>query len=164
MADGARHSLHPLAVGVPLVAWTASLGFDLLSCYGPDDNGFARASERAILAGLAGAVISGVLGLRDAVRYSGEHPAGRQLAAFHAVLNLASAGFYTLAALRRGAVATEGSLDGDEGSAARSRAGRLSPYDAVSSAAALALLGCSGYVGGRIASRFNVRPGFEPPT
>lgn len=83
--------------------------------------------------------------------------------AFHALLNLGAAGFYALAALRRGAVATEGRLDGEAGSAARSQAGRLTLADARANAAALAILGVSGYVGGRVAQRFNVRPGLEPP-
>jgi len=161
--DRQSRSFHPIAVGVPLVSWTASLGFDLLSHYGADDNGFARASERAMIFGLAGALVSGAFGLRDVVRYSPAKPAGRPLAAFHALLNLGAAGFYALAALRRGAVATEGRLDGEAGSAARSQAGRLTLADARANAAALAILGVSGYVGGRVAQRFNVRPGLEPP-
>jgi len=78
--DRQSRSFHPIAVGVPLVSWTASLGFDLLSHYGADDNGFARASERAMIFGLAGALVSGAFGLRDVVRYSPAKPAGRPLA------------------------------------------------------------------------------------
>ena len=145
------------------MTWGASLGFDIASHLGPDDNGFARMSQRAIVAGLAGGLISGAFGLRDLVRFSPERPAARPLAAFHATLNFCAVGFYSLAALRRGAVATEGSLDGEAGSASRPVAGRLTMGDIVANASALAVLGLSGYVGGKVARRFNVRPGLDSP-
>jgi hypothetical protein len=154
--------MHPIVVGVPLVAWGTSLGFDLASHFGRDDNGFARLSQRAIVVGLAGGFVSGIFGLRDLVRFSPERPAARPLAAFHATMNACAVGFYSLAALRRAAVATEGSLDGDDGSALRPVAGRLTLGDACSNAAALLMLGVSGYIGGKVARRFDVRPGIDP--
>ena len=162
MSEEKHYSIHPIAVGVPLLAWGTSLGLDLASHLGEDDNGFARASQRAMVVGLVGGVASGLFGLRDLVRFSPGRPAARPLAAFHAALNFCAVGFYALAALRRGAVATEGSLDGDTGSTLRPSAGRLTLGDVCSNAVALSLLGISGYLGGTLARRFNVGPGLDP--
>ena len=139
---GRRRSRHPVAVVLPLAAWTASLSLDLLSNSGGAVTPYARLSRDAMVIGLMGAAISGSLGLRDLVRYS---PAHRPppLGTFHAGLNLLAVAFYSIAAARR----------------ARTGQGRVSAADARSNVAALATLVVSGTLGGLLAKRFDVRPG-----
>jgi len=147
--------LHPFFVAAPLLAWTASFGFDLASRYGPDGNHHARSSERAMLAGLGAAAVSGAFGLYDWTRLRGKTRA-KGSGLIHVALNVVTAVLYGASALRRGAIATEGDLDIEPGSIAVPNAGRVTTADLAGSATMIVLLAAIGAAGGQVAAKTNM--------
>jgi len=135
------HPLHPALVTVPIGAWVASLVFDVLTRGSADAEACARGSAWLIGIGLAGAVVAASFGLLDLLAIPPGTPAFRT-GLIHMACNLTAVALYGVSlAVRVGSV--------DEGDV-------TVPGFALS-VAALALVGVSGWLGGKLAYRYGVR-------
>jgi uncharacterized membrane protein len=134
------HPLHPMLIPVPIGAWIASLVFDLAAILGDEPHVFAEGSYWLIAIGVLGALAAAAFGLMDLTTIT------RGSRAFttglvHMTLNLVVVGLYVVNFAVR----------------------RVQGYDDVSGAAlslsvvALALLGVSGWLGGKLAYHYGVR-------
>lgn len=136
------HPFHPILVTVPIGAWVASLVFDL-SAHVVDRPGFlTQGSEWLIAIGVLGALAAALVGFLDLFAI----PTGT--AAFrtglvHMSLNLSVTATYVIGFLWRHGIYTDGQPV---------RSGQLAL-----SAASLAVLAASGYLGGKLAYRYGVR-------
>jgi uncharacterized membrane protein len=135
------HPLHPILVTVPIGAWVASLVFDLASHVVADPGFLARGSLWLIGLGVVGALVAALVGFLDLLAIPPGTPAFRT-GLVHAGLNLVVSGGYLGGFLWR-------------------RTGDLSTSVGwgllVLSAACLAALTVSGYLGGMLAYRYGVR-------
>jgi uncharacterized membrane protein len=136
------HPYHPIMVTVPIGAWVTSLVFDVGSRIVDKPGFLTQGSEWLIGIGILGALAAAVFGLMDLLSI----PTGTR--AFrtgltHMSLNLAVTVAYAANFLWR---------HGDYAGQGRVPYGQL-----VLSAASLAVLGASGYLGGMLAYRFGVR-------
>ncbi|MGK5558867.1 DUF2231 domain-containing protein [Actinomadura kijaniata] len=139
------HPLHPILVTVPIGTWVASLVFDLASHVVGDPAFLARASLWLIALGVIGALAAAVFGFLD---YWAIPPgtAAFRTARVHLVLNLAVTAAYGASWAWR--------ASGDRPGPA------LPPVEAgqiALSAASLAALAVSGFLGGKLAYRYGVR-------
>jgi uncharacterized membrane protein len=136
------HPYHPILVTVPIGAWVCSLVFDI-SSHIVDDPGFLTCgSEWLIAIGILGALLAATVGLMDLLAIPRGTTALRT-ALVHMSLNLSVTVAYLINFLwRHGDYA-----DGDSVSA-----GPL-----ILSVVALATLGVSGYLGGKLAYHYGVR-------
>ncbi|MEV4742272.1 DUF2231 domain-containing protein [Streptomyces sp. NPDC049555] len=136
------HPLHPILITVPIGAWVASLVFDIASHLTGDPGFLTRGSQWLIALGVIGALAAALVGLLDLRVIPSGTPAFR-VGITHMALNLlvtlAYAGDF---AWRR---------------AAQPPAQAVRPAMLALSAVALALLGISGYLGGKLAYRYGVR-------
>jgi uncharacterized membrane protein len=136
------HPVHPILVTVPIGTWVASLVFDIAS-HAVDDPGFlTQASEWLIAIGILGALAAAVFGFLDLLTI----PAGTRAmrtALLHMTLNLAVTVTFAVNFLWRHGNYTDGNAVGG---------GQLAL-----SAVTLAVLGVSGYLGGKLAYRYGVR-------
>lgn len=94
------HPFHPVAVTVPIGAWSSSLVFDLLGLAANDPRAFATGSRWLIAIGLGGAVGAAALGLMDMSRIPRGTPA-RRTALTHLVLNVTAMVLFALSLLLR---------------------------------------------------------------
>lgn len=136
------HPYHPILVTVPIGAWVASLVFDIASHVTSGGGFLVQASEWLIALGVVGALGAACIGFLD---FFAIPPGTRayRTALVHMSLNLAiTAGYAANFLWRRG----------DYGHAAA-----VSPGMIALSAACLAALGVSGYLGGKLAYRYGVR-------
>lgn len=134
------HPLHPMLVTVPIGAWVATLVFDIASRAGQGAQAFAEGAYWLIGIGIVGALAAAVLGVLDLLGI----PRGTRAyttALTHMTLNLVVVALFVVNfAIRR--------ADG---------------YHTVSNAAlaltvvGLALLGISGWLGGKLAYHYGVR-------
>lgn len=140
------HPFHPILVTIPIGAWVSSLVFDLTTRAGDGSEALVRASYWLILIGVIAAGVAALFGLLDLLaipRGSRAFKAGLT----HAGLNVVILGLFL-------------------GNFAW-RSGRYDEWVKVSvgqivlSAAAIALLLVSGYIGGMLAYRFGVRVATE---
>lgn len=136
------HPLHPMLVTVPIGAWVASLVFDVSSHLVSRPGFLSQGSEWLIAVGLLGALAAAMAGFLDLAAIPSGTPAFRT-ACTHMVLNLGvtvayAANFWW----RRGDYAHGGAV----------RPGMLAL-----SVASMAVLGLSGYLGGKLAHRWGVR-------
>lgn len=131
------HPFHPILVTVPIGAWVASLVFDLASRFGGDAF-LARGSQWLIGLGVLGAVVAALVGTLDLLTIPTGTPAFRT-GLWHAGLNLTVAAAYAVNFFWRSGddVVTVGQL--------------------ALSVVALAALGASGWLGGKLAYRYGVR-------
>lgn len=136
------HPYHPILVTVPIGAWVASLIFDIASHVVSGPAFLARGSEWLIAIGIIGALLAAVVGLLDFLRIPSRTPAAR-VGLIHMSLNLGIVAAYVANFFWR---------YGDYHSVASVRIGQL-----VLSAASLAALSVSGYLGGQLAYRYGVR-------
>jgi uncharacterized membrane protein len=135
------HPFHPALVTVPIGAWVASLVFDLVSREADDPEIFATGSAWLIGVGLAGAVVAAGFGLLDLLAIPPGTPAFRT-GLLHMGLNLTAVALYGASlAVRVGSV--------DEGN--------VTVPGFVLAVAALALVGASGWRGGKLAYSYGVR-------
>jgi uncharacterized membrane protein len=135
------HPIHPALVTVPIGAWVASLVFDLLSRWSDQPEAFARGSAWLIGIGLAGAVLAACFGLLDLLAIPQGTPAFRT-GLLHMTCNLTAVALYGVSlAVRAGSID-----DGD-----------VTVAGFALSAVALALVGVSGWLGGKLAYRYGVR-------
>jgi uncharacterized membrane protein len=136
------HPLHPVLVTVPIGAWVASFVFDLASRFSGEPVVFGKGAYWLIGLGLLGAAAAAMLGFLDLFAIPTGTRAFRT-GLLHMALNLGVVAVYTCSFLLRG--------------------GRLERPDGVPgglialSAAALAVLAVSGWLGGRLAYRYGVR-------
>lgn len=136
------HPWHPLLVTVPIGAWIASLVFDVGSHVVPDA-GFLVAGSRWLIAlGVLGALAAGLVGALDMLAIPRRTSAARTAMA-HMVLNLVVLAAYIVGFLWR--------RDTESG------ASTVGVGPLVLSLVAVALLGVSGSLGGRLAFRYGVR-------
>jgi uncharacterized membrane protein len=136
------HPFHPILVTVPIGAWVTSLVFDIAS-HIVDDPGFlTQASEWVIAIGVIGALVAALFGFLDLLAI----PAGTaamRTALLHMTLNLTVVVAYIVNFLWRHGSYTDGDAVGG---------GQLAL-----SAISLAILGVSGFLGGKLAYRYGVR-------
>lgn len=138
------HPFHPIAVTIPIGAWTASVVFDLLGFFAEDPEPFALGAQVLIAIGIVGAIVAAVLGFLD---YS-VIPRGtraRRTALIHMLLNL---GAIVLFAVNW---AVRAASDHDE----------VSVAGFVLTLIGLGALGISGWLGGKLAYHYGVRVATE---
>jgi uncharacterized membrane protein len=135
------HPFHPVLVTVPIGAWVASLVFDIVALSADDkESTFAQGAYWLIGIGIVGAVLAAVFGLMDLLAI----PRGTR--AFttgitHMVLNLVAVVLFAVNFFVRAAD------DADEATV----------LGFVLSLIALAILGASGWLGGKLAYTYGVR-------
>ncbi|HKX71666.1 MAG TPA: DUF2231 domain-containing protein [Acidimicrobiales bacterium] len=135
------HPFHPILVTVPIGAWTLSLVFDLVSRWSGEPEVFVKASFWLIGAGILAALLAAVFGLLDLLTIPRGTPAFTT-GLTHLALNLAVVVLYAISfALRRD------NLDEAD----------VTVPAFVVSAVAYALLGVSGWLGGKLAYHYGVR-------
>ena len=135
------HPYHPALVAVPIGAWVCSLVFDIGSHVADDPSFLAQGSQWLIAIGVLGALAAATVGFLDMFAIPTGTPAFRT-ALVHMSLTLTVTVAYGLNfAWRHGSDST-GAVD----------AGPL-----VLAAVSLAVLGVSGYLGGKLAYRYGVR-------
>nr|WP_307328336.1 DUF2231 domain-containing protein [Microbacterium sp. SORGH_AS_1204] len=94
------HPFHPIAVTIPIGAWSSSLVFDLLGLAADDPRAFATGSRWLIAIGLGGAVAASVLGVLDMSRIPPGTPA-RRTALVHLTLNVTAMVLFSLSLVLR---------------------------------------------------------------
>jgi uncharacterized membrane protein len=136
------HPFHPILVTVPIGAWVGSLVFDIAS-HLVDDPGFlSRGAMWLIAVGVIGALVAAMAGFLDLFAI----PAGTRafrIGLIHMTLNLLVTAAYA------GSFLWRQSGDGPSGSVG---AGQLAL-----NASSLAVLGVSGFLGGKLAYHYGVR-------
>jgi uncharacterized membrane protein len=136
------HPFHPMLVTIPIGAWVTSFVFDLGSRIIDKPGFLTQGSEWLIGIGILGAVGAAVFGFLDLLAIPTGTPAFRT-GLIHMSLNLAATVAYASNFLwRHGSYAAPG---------------RVAVGPLVLSAASLAVLGVSGYLGGKLAYRYGVR-------
>jgi uncharacterized membrane protein len=140
------HPFHPIAVTVPIGAWTSSLVFDIASHRSREPRVFARGSAELVKTGLAGATSAAFLGFLDYLKIPKRTAAG-VTATTHLALNVTVVGLYLLNLAQR-----EGRLRDKE-----TREDAVGGGEIGLSLLALALLGASGWLGGILSYHFGVR-------
>jgi uncharacterized membrane protein len=136
------HPFHPILVTVPIGAWVASLVFDVISRAGDDGPVFAKGAWWLIAVGIAGALVAAVFGFLDLLAI----PTGTRAfttALVHMGLNLTVVALFAV-----GLGVRHGRLDDVDGTPI----GLI-----VLSLVALAALGASGWLGGKLTYRYGVR-------
>lgn len=136
------HPFHPILVTVPIGAWVSGLVFDIASRVVDDPGFLAKGSVWLIGIGILGALAAALVGFLDLFAIPSGTPAFRT-ALVHMTLNLTVTAAYVANFLWR---------QGNYGSPESVHIGPL-----VLSAASLAALAVSGYLGGKLAYRFGVR-------
>lgn len=136
------HPFHPILVTVPIGAWVGSLVFDVASHLVDDPDFLARGAMWLIALGVIGALAAALVGFLDLFAIPAGTPAFR-VALIHMTLNLLVTAAYAGNFLWRHAG------NGPSGSVG---AGMLA-LNAVS----LAVLGVSGFLGGKLAYHYGVR-------
>lgn len=135
------HPFHPILVTVPIGAWVSSLVFDIASYVVGTPRPLAQGALWLIAIGVLGALAAAMLGFLDLFAIPPGSRAFRT-ALLHMSLNLVVTGAYVGNFFWRQAGARTGPVD-------------IGPL--VLSAVSLAVLGVSGYLGGRLAYRYGVR-------
>ncbi|MFC8144463.1 DUF2231 domain-containing protein [Streptomyces paradoxus] len=136
------HPFHPILVTVPIGAWVTSLVFDIASHVVSTPGFLTQASEWLIAVGVIGALLAATTGFLDLFALPGATPAFRT-ALVHMTLNLLVTGAYVVNFLWRHGDHTGG--------------GSVGVGELVLSAVSVAVLGVSGYLGGKLAYRYGVR-------
>ena len=134
------HPFHPILVTIPIGTWVASFVFDIIALAAEDPTPYVVASNVLILIGLIGAVLAAIMGLLDLSLLARGTPA-RRTALTHMTLNLAVVALFLVSLLVRW-----GQGDDD-----------ISVIGFILSIVALALLGVSGWLGGKLAYHYGVR-------
>ncbi|MFF3457480.1 DUF2231 domain-containing protein [Streptomyces sp. NPDC002730] len=136
------HPFHPILVTVPIGAWVGSLVFDIASHIVGDPDFLARGSMWLIAVGVVGALLAAMVGFLDLLAIPTDTRAFR-IGLIHMTLNLLVTAAYAGNFLWRHAG------DGPSDSVGT---GQL-----VLGAVSLAVLGVSGYLGGKLAYHYGVR-------
>lgn len=136
------HPFHPILVTVPIGAWVASLAFDIASHITVGPGFLARGSVWLIAIGVIGALTAAWTGFLDLLAIPASTTAYRT-ALVHMTLNLTVTGAYAAGFVWR--------------YASYHRPGPVAAAQIALSAASLATLAVSGYLGGKLAYRYGVR-------
>ncbi|MGW3356920.1 DUF2231 domain-containing protein [Streptomyces bungoensis] len=136
------HPFHPILVTVPIGAWVTSLVFDVASHVVHRPGFLTHSSEWLIAVGVIGALLAAMVGFLDLFAIPSGTPAFRT-GLVHTTLNLLVTAAYVINFLWR---------YGDHTSGTGVGIGRL-----VLSALSVAVLGVSGFLGGKLAYRYGVR-------
>jgi uncharacterized membrane protein len=134
------HPTHPMAVVLPIGAWVCSLVFDLVSLGADDPSGWATGARWLIAIGVVGAILAAVLGFLDLLTIPNGTPAQRT-ALTHMALNTGVVVLFGVSFFLR-----SGNTDDEVD------IGLL-----LLSLVALALLGISGWLGGKLAYHYGIR-------
>ena len=135
------HPFHPILVTVPIGAWVVSMAFDITTLWAGEPEVFVKGAFWLIGAGIVGALAAAIFGLMDLLTIPRGTPAFRT-GLTHMALNLTAVVLFAISfALRRD------HLDDADATVAA----------VVVSAIALAILGVSGWLGGKLAYRYGVR-------
>jgi uncharacterized membrane protein len=134
------HPFHPILVTVPIGAWVCGLVFDVASRIVDDPGFLTKGSVWLIAIGVLGALAAALVGFLDLFAIPTGTPAFRT-ALVHMSLNLTVTAAYVVNFLWR-----QGDYSGSV------HLGQL-----ILSAASLAALTVSGYLGGKLAYRYGVR-------
>lgn len=140
------HPFHPILVTVPIGAWVGSLVFDIASHLVDDPDFLARGAMWLIALGVIGALVAALVGFLDLFAIPPGTRAFR-VALLHMTLNLLVTVAYAANFWWR---------QSGEGPTGSVGAGMLA-LNAVS----LAVLGVSGYLGGKLAYHYGVRVAHE---
>ena len=135
------HPFHPVLVTVPIGAWVASVVFDIVALAAADEEEiFAEGAYWLIGIGIVGALLAALFGLMDLLAIPRGTPAFRT-GLTHMALNLTVVVLFVVNfAVRAGSGYEEANVTGF-----------------VLSLIAIALLGVSGWLGGKLAYRYGVR-------
>jgi uncharacterized membrane protein len=135
------HPFHPILVTVPIGAWVASIVFDIASRVSDEDaEMFAEGAHWLIALGILGALAAAIFGLMDLLTIP-RGTAAYKTGLTHMALNLAVVVIFLVNFLVR-------KSDGYES---------VKPLHLTLTIVALALLGASGWMGGKLAYRYGVR-------
>lgn len=137
------HPFHPIAITIPIGAWTAALVFDIVAL-ASDGSAFAIGATTLVGIGLIGAVAAAVLGLLDLTQIA-RGTVARRTALTHMALNLTAMALFVVSLIVRLVAGA------DEPSVAAF----------VVAVVAYLLVGASGYLGGKLAYHFGVRVAAE---
>jgi uncharacterized membrane protein len=140
------HPFHPILVTVPIGAWVASLVFDIASYIVGDPGFLTMGSVWLIAIGVLGALLAAMVGFLDLLAIPTGTRAFRT-GLVHMSLNLVVTAAYAGNFFWR--------------HAGYGHPGPVGVGPLVLSAASLAVLGVSGYLGGMLAYRFGVRVAAE---
>lgn len=134
------HPFHPIVVTIPIGTWIASVVFDIIGFFVDDPEPFVVGSTVLIIIGLVGAVVAAVLGLLDLSKLA-PGTAARRTALTHMALNLGVMVIFAIGLIIRLA------SDDDE----------VNVWAFILSLVAIAALGISGWLGGKLSYRYGVR-------
>jgi len=140
------HPFHPMLVTVPIGAWVISLGFDVASHWSSRPSFLARGSEWLIAVGVIGAIVAGLIGLLDLAVIPQGTPAFRT-ACTHMYINVTLIVAY--------------GADFAWRFRTYSRGAPVNDMMIALSAACVAALAVSGYLGGKLAYRYGIRVAAE---
>ncbi|BDM69284.1 hypothetical protein HEK616_27710 [Streptomyces nigrescens] len=136
------HPFHPILVTVPIGAWVGSLVFDVASHLVHDPAVLARGAMWLIALGVIGALVAALVGFLDLFAIPPGTRAFR-VGLLHMTLNLLVTAAYAGNFLWR--------------HAGHGPAGSVGAGMVTLNAVSLAVLGVSGYLGGKLAYRYGVR-------
>jgi uncharacterized membrane protein len=131
------HPFHPIAVIIPIGAWTSSVVFDLIAVFSGTPEPFVVGARILVLIGLIGAALAVILGFLDWVTIPRGTKA-RATGTTHMILNLVAIGIFLASYLLRGS---------DE----------VAALPIILSIGGLLILSGSGYLGGNLAHKYGVR-------
>jgi uncharacterized membrane protein len=134
------HPMHPTLVTIPIGAWTASLIFDVVALFGSNDAPFLVGAQWLVGIGILGALAAAVFGLMDFMTLA-QGTAAHRTAIIHMSLNLTAAALFTISFFLR--------LGDDK------QEFSLVPF--ILSVVGYAVVGASGYLGGKLAYHYGVR-------
>jgi len=134
------HPFHPILVTIPIGTWVASLVFDLIGLGVEDPSPFVLGAQVLIAIGVIGALLAAVFGFIDFTGIASGTPAKRT-AVIHLSLNLGAVVLFTVNYFVRAA------SDHDE----------VNITGLVLTIIGLAVLGVSGWLGGKLAYHYGVR-------
>lgn len=132
------HPVHPILQAIPAAVLPASTTFDVLARLAGDEEGLSKAGHYALIFGLVGGAGAASTGALD--YFEIENRPVRRTALYHGITNVALVGSYVLSLLRRKGHKADG------------------PALAFSVLGA-ALIGLSGYLGGKLVYEHGVRVG-----
>lgn len=135
------HPFHPILVTIPIGAWTASLIFDAVSYLSEEPEIFATGALWLIGIGIVGALAAALIGILDLLAI----PRGTK--AFRTGLIHMGLNFTVIILFAAGFALRVGTLD----------EGPVGLIPLLVSVIALALLGISGWLGGKLAYTYGVR-------